>query len=163
MRRSKRQTRLTFNPVDQSSSPVANMSPAKVRYELPGKKQRPTPVSSFTGLVNDSGSEDVLSSAMNKGSHHDTPAVAKENEKLPFKPLPTPAKSSQLPTQVDSSFGMFIFHFNSRAHDSFGFSAILDRLLRLFAANKLSQMNSKNRKANLRAPCARLEAHSYRV
>ena len=104
-RRSKRQTRLTFNPVDRSSSP-ANMSPATVRYELPGKKQRPTPVSSFTGLVNDSESEDVLSSAI--------PAVAKENQKLPFKPLPTPAKSSQQPTQVDSSFGMFTFLFVSK-------------------------------------------------
>jgi hypothetical protein len=85
------------------------MSPATVRYELPGKKQRPTPVSSLTGLVNDSESEDVLSSAMNNGSYNDTPAVPKENQKLPFKPLPTPAKSSQKPIQVDSSFGMFTF------------------------------------------------------
>lgn len=80
------------------------MSPTKVRYEIPGKKQRPTPVSSFTGLVNDSESEDVLSSAMNNGLYNGSPAVAKENQKLPFKPLPTPTKSSQKPTQVDSSF-----------------------------------------------------------
>jgi hypothetical protein len=129
-RRSKRQTRLTFDPIDRSSSP-ANMSHAKVQYEIPGKKQRPTPVSSFTGLVDDSESEDVLSSAMNNGSYNDTPAVPKENQKRPFKPLPTPAKSSQKPTQVDSSFGKFTFHLFSRACDPLEFSTILNWLLRL--------------------------------
>ncbi|KAE9370328.1 hypothetical protein N431DRAFT_559521 [Stipitochalara longipes BDJ] len=97
--RRKQQTRLTF---DRSSSP-ANMSPAKVRYELPGKKQRPTPVSSFIGAI-DSESEDVLSSTIRNDFSDPNSVVANENQKLPFKPLPTPAKSSQQPAKVDTSF-----------------------------------------------------------
>ena len=112
--RRKQQTRLTFDPVDRSSSPT-NLSPAKVRYEMPGKKQRPTPISSFTGLVNDSESEDVLSSTMKDDFSNDTSAAAKENQKLPFKGLPTPAKSSQQPAKVDTSLGAFTFHFHKRA------------------------------------------------
>jgi hypothetical protein len=104
--RRKQQTRLTFNPVDRSSSP-ANMSPAKVRYELPSKRQRPTPVSSFMDFVNDSESEDVLSSTIKNGSDNDS--AAKEDQKLPFKPLPTPAKSSQQLAQADTSLGTFTF------------------------------------------------------
>jgi len=107
--RRKQQTRLTFDPVDRSSSP-ANMSPAKVRYELPGKKQRPTPVSSFTG-VNDSESEDILSSTLKGDISSETSAAAKENRKLPFKLLPTPAKSSQQLAKVDTSLGTFTFYF----------------------------------------------------
>jgi hypothetical protein len=106
--RRKQQTRLTFDPVDRSSSP-ANMSPAKVRYELPGKRQRPTPVSSFTGFVNDSESEDILSSTMKNDSSNEAPAAA-EGVKLPFKALPTPAKSSQQPAQVNTSLGRLTFH-----------------------------------------------------
>lgn len=96
--RRKQQTRLTFNPVEQSSSP-ANISPAKVRYELPGKKQRPTPVSSFTGPINDSESEDTLA----KEGDFD-PAKVKSSQRT-FKPLPTPAKSSQQQAQASSSLG----------------------------------------------------------
>jgi hypothetical protein len=104
----KRQTRLTFDPVDRSSSP-ANMSPAKVRYEFPGKKQRETPVSSFTGITNDSESEDVLSFTKKDDFNIEGPAAAKKNQKLPFKPLPTPAKSSQPQAKVDTSIGTFNF------------------------------------------------------
>lgn len=105
--RRKRQTRLTFDPVDRSSSPV-NMSPAKVRYELPGKRQRQPPVSSFTGFTNDSESEDVLSSVKKDDFSIESSAPAK-NQKLPFKPLPTPAKSSQPQAKVDTSIGTFTF------------------------------------------------------
>lgn len=117
--RRKQQTRLTFDPVDRGSSP-ANTSPAKVRYELPGKKQRPTPVSSFTA-ADDSESEDVLSSAMKSGRSNAT-AAGKENQKLPFKPLPTPAKSSQQPAKVDTSLGIFTFSLSAdlqSVHGSF--------------------------------------------
>jgi hypothetical protein len=94
--RRKRQIRLTFDPVNRSSSP-ASLPPAKARYEIPGKKQRSTPVSSFVGLVNDSESEDMLSSV-------------KKDHKLSFKPLPTPAKSSQPQVKIDMSIGTFIFN-----------------------------------------------------
>jgi hypothetical protein len=103
--RRKRQTRLMFDPVDRSSSP-ANMSPAKMRPEFPGTRQRPTPVSSFARFKNDSESEDVLP----PGKKDAAPATAKRNQKLPFKPLPTPAKSSQPQVKVDTSIGTFIFN-----------------------------------------------------
>jgi hypothetical protein len=106
--RRKRQTRLTFDTVDLTSPPpTANMSPAKVRYELPRTRQtRQTPASSSVQLPdNDSGSDDVLSSS--KKHRLTTPAARKANGKLPFKPLPTPAKSSQTQVKADgSSFGM---------------------------------------------------------
>jgi len=78
----KRQTRLTFDPIDQSSSP-ATMSPANVRYALPGGK-RQTPASSVQKFLDNSESDDVLSSAMKETT------VQKGS-----KALPTPAKSSQ--------------------------------------------------------------------
>jgi hypothetical protein len=106
--RRKRQTRLTFDPVDRSSSP-ANMSPAKVRHELPGKRQRQTPASSFTGFTNDSENGDVLSSVKKGDFSIESSAPAKKNQKSPFKPLPTPAKSSQLQAKVDTSIGTFTF------------------------------------------------------
>jgi hypothetical protein len=106
--RRKRQTRLTFDPVDRSSSP-ANMSPTKVRYELLGKRQGQTPISSFAGFSNESESEDMLSSAKKDGLGIETPAAAKKSEKLPFKTLPTPAKSSQPLANVDTSIGKFNF------------------------------------------------------
>lgn len=84
------------------------MSPAKVRYELPGKRQRQTPVSSFAGLTNDSESEDLLSSAKQDETSA-AAAAAKKNQKLPFKLLPTPAKSSQPQVKVDMSIGTFNF------------------------------------------------------
>ncbi|KAN0106536.1 protein of unknown function (DUF4211) domain containing protein [Hyaloscypha variabilis] len=99
--RRKHQTRLTFEPVDQSSSP-ANMSNTEVRVEIPSKRQRPTPVSSFVGAI-DSESEDMLSSAVRNDFSDQDSGITKEIQKLPFKPLPTPAKSSQLPAKLDTS------------------------------------------------------------
>jgi hypothetical protein len=102
--RRKRQTRLTFGTIDLTSSPpTANMSPAKVRYELPRTRQtRQTPASSVQLPENDSESDEILTSS--KKHHLRTPASGKTNAnaKLPFKPLPTPAKSSQ--TQVKGCF-----------------------------------------------------------
>jgi hypothetical protein len=107
--RRKRQTLLTFDPIDLSSSPpTANMSPAKVRYELPRTRQtRQAPASSVQLPENDSESDEILTSS--KKHHLRTPASGKSNAnaKLPFKPLPTPAKSSQTQVKANSSsFGM---------------------------------------------------------
>jgi hypothetical protein len=104
--RRKRQTRLTFGPIDLTSSPpTANMSPAKVCYELPRTRQtRQTPASSVQLPENDSESDEILTSS--KKHNLRTPAPRKSNGKLPFKPLPTPAKSSQTQVKADgSSFG----------------------------------------------------------
>jgi hypothetical protein len=91
--RRKNQVRLAFEPVNQSSSPAkGKMSPAKVRYSLRDSKQ--TPASRTHTLGNGYESEDILSSDK-KSIMNKTPAKAKNNGKLPFKPLPTPAKSSQ--------------------------------------------------------------------
>ena len=101
--RRKRQTRLTFDPVGSapSSSPGSNMSPAKVRYELPRQNRR-TPASSLQvygdghGEEGDSGSEDLLASG---GKDYMVGSSGKEKRgksgKQLFKPLPTPVKSSQ--------------------------------------------------------------------
>jgi hypothetical protein len=101
--RRKRQTRLAFDAVDLTSSPpTTNMSPANVRYELPRTRQtRQTPVSSVQLPENNSGSDEVLS--FSKKHDLTTPASRKKNGKLPFKPLPTPAKSSQTQVKADSS------------------------------------------------------------
>lgn len=106
--RRKKQTRLTFDPLDRSSS-TANMSPTKVRYELPGTRQRQTPASSLQMAANSSDSEDVLSSAKKNDFSAESPG-AKENEKLPFKPLPTPAKSSQPQAKLDTAIGTSDYH-----------------------------------------------------
>jgi hypothetical protein len=115
--RRKHQTRLTFEPVDQSSSP-ANMSHTEVRVEIPSKRQRPTPVSSFVGAI-DSESEDMLSSAVRNDFSDQDSGITKEIQKLPFKPLPTPAKSSQLPAKLDTSLGTLTFHSHMCARLSF--------------------------------------------
>ncbi|KUJ21864.1 uncharacterized protein LY89DRAFT_714896 [Mollisia scopiformis] len=93
----KRQTRLTFDPVDLSSSP-STMSPAKVRYQLDGAKR--TPASSGQGSADAFESDNVPHSS-NKDDF--SPAPRKKTGKLPFKPLPTPAKSSQPQAQADDS------------------------------------------------------------
>lgn len=108
--RRKQQTRLTFEPVTASSSP-ANMSPAKVRYQLAGKGKRQTPVSSLQAPEEEDDDDDeVLGSAKRQRLNVDTtPAAGKAGKKNVakqlFKTLPTPAKSSQI--KVDSSVGEF--------------------------------------------------------
>ena len=93
----KKQTRLTFDPVDQSSSPAPGPSPAKVRYakSAPPLSKGSMPSSSLQ-IEEDSDSGDpITSSAL---SARFKPPVRK-NGRLPFKkaaPLPTPVKSSQL-------------------------------------------------------------------
>lgn len=110
-RRKKRQTRLTFDPVDgDSSSPAARTSPAKVRYqkEGTGEKQTGTPSSSFQIVVNQSASGDMLSSGHKSASTPNRKGKGKKNSiNTPSrmstrkrsarlgKTLPTPAKSSQ--------------------------------------------------------------------
>ncbi|KAE8451476.1 hypothetical protein EG329_003549 [Mollisiaceae sp. DMI_Dod_QoI] len=92
--RRKRQTRLTFDPVNQSSSPSLS-SPAQVRYALNGTKR--TPASSRQDIADPFESDDVLSSSKKA----DFSPAAQKNGKLPFKALPTPAKSSQIQVQSD--------------------------------------------------------------
>lgn len=70
----KRQTRLTFDPVDKTSSP-ATKSPAKVRYQ-----------------VDDDESDDILTASTKKFVL--TPGKVQKSRGL-FKTLPTPVKSSQ--------------------------------------------------------------------
>lgn len=97
--RRKKQTRLTFDPIDQSSSP-ARMSPAKVRYQLPGR-QKSSP------LRLDDESDDILSTTAKRFS----PRIGQMGraEKKAKLPLPTPAKSSQPPLKpVTANYGMLI-------------------------------------------------------
>lgn len=89
-RNAKKQTRLTFNPIDRSSSPANGLSPAKVRYQLPENKR--TPASSLRKSADDSEGEDVLSSANGKVEGLSGSGKA---GKMQMKSLPTPAKSSQ--------------------------------------------------------------------
>lgn len=109
--RRKRQTRLTFASLDQSTSP-STKSPAKVRNQLDGAER--TTASSHQDPADEfeSESEDVLSSSKKEES---SLAPQKMNGKLPFKPLPTPAKSSQPQTQADESSGMYVLVSSSRS------------------------------------------------
>ncbi|CZR56986.1 uncharacterized protein PAC_06875 [Phialocephala subalpina] len=86
----KRQTRLTFGPVDRSSSPPT-ISPARVRYELDGARR--TPASSRQDAADPFESGDVLSSSKKDNF---SSGGRKKNGTLPFKALPTPVKSSQI-------------------------------------------------------------------
>ncbi|CZT41106.1 uncharacterized protein RSE6_00796 [Rhynchosporium secalis] len=111
--RRQQQTRLTFAPLG-SSSP-ATMSPAHVRYELPG--QRSTPTSSlqkFTNERSDESDNETAGSAGNKegGLVVDSTALGqsqgrKNIAKTLFKTMPVPKKSSKvrLEDSADSSSG----------------------------------------------------------
>ena len=102
--RSRKQTRLTFDPIDpsaNSSSSTGNgLSPAKIRYEMPkksGMRNSSSPYFEKTQLQEDS--EDELSSIKKRNMFRDvgnTPT--KKQGKLQLKALPTPGRSSQ--TQV---------------------------------------------------------------
>lgn len=92
MRSKKRQTTLSFDPVQPGSSPSNSALPAaRVRYDVPGQKglrrlhkaQHVTDNSYF----NSSGDQEISSIA--------SPPRKKTDGSLPFEPLPTPAKSSQ--------------------------------------------------------------------
>jgi len=98
--RRKKQTRLTFDAVDRSSSP-AHMSTAKAHYSLPS--QRSTPLSSMQPDPVEDTDDDILASSK-KSSVKRSPASRSKNGKLPFKALPTPAKSSQM-GKISSFFG----------------------------------------------------------
>jgi hypothetical protein len=78
------------------------MSAARGRYQLDGAKR--TPASSRPDPADDFESDDLLSSSKKEDF---SPAPPKKNGKLPFKPLPTPAKSSQPVLDIDSS-GMLL-------------------------------------------------------
>lgn len=101
----KRQTRLTFDPVNQSSSP-SGPSPAKVRYQLDGVTR--TPASTRPESADGFGSDDVLSSS----KKDDFTPVQKKTGKIPFKPLPTPAKSSQVVTVDSNASGTLVLLFD---------------------------------------------------
>jgi len=97
--RRKRQTRLTFDAVDENASPANKMSPAKVRYQKTGKqpvKQTGTPTSSFQIIVGQSDSDDILSSGQ-KAATTPTRRTSGRNKTtaIPTRALPTPVKSSQ--------------------------------------------------------------------
>jgi len=96
--RRKRQTRLTFDAVDEKSSPAMKMSPAKVRYQKAGSqsaKQTGTPLSSSQIVVDDSGSEDILSSAHKAANTPTRRTSGRKKTPLFARALPTPVKSSQ--------------------------------------------------------------------
>lgn len=60
----KKQTRLTFDPLDPSSPAKQGPSPAKVRFEKNGLPHSPRPVqSSATAVADDSDSDDILFSS----------------------------------------------------------------------------------------------------
>ena len=97
--RRKRQTRLTFDPVDEKASPANKKSPARVRYQQAGHqppKQTGTPSSSFQIIIDDDDSEDILSSG-HKTAHTPTRRTSGRNKNttVPARALPTPVKSSQ--------------------------------------------------------------------
>lgn len=93
--RKKKQTRLTFETVDQpSSSGPSGPSPAKVRYEKPTTSRSTETMPSSSVNDNSENDEPIHSSAV---PARNTSAATKKNGKLPFKkgPLPTSLKSSQ--------------------------------------------------------------------
>jgi hypothetical protein len=94
---------------------------------------------------------------------NDTATAAKENRKLPFKPLPTPAKSSQQPTKVDTSLGTSTFYFLQirRFCITLLFQICVLRRKTILVLTIDFQMNLKSPKTSLRATCDRLEAPSY--
>lgn len=73
------------------------MSPARVRYELDGARR--TPASSRQDAADPFESDDVLSSSKKDDFNS---ARGNKNGTLPFKALPTPAKSSQIQVKDES-------------------------------------------------------------
>lgn len=108
--RKKKQTRLTFEAVDQTSSPaplaLLGPSPAKIRYAKP-TTSRSTKAIPSSSVDNDSESDDPILSSAVPTRNTPTATVPKKNGKLPFKkgPLPTPFKSSQMPGGGNRSSG----------------------------------------------------------
>ncbi|TAQ89595.1 hypothetical protein B7494_g2060 [Chlorociboria aeruginascens] len=101
--RRKKQTRLTFDVVNTGSSSVQTSSPAKVRDELPEKNAM---ASSSPKYTEDDGDDDILSISnfdIKVEPQSTRSTRSRIDGKLNFKALPTPAKSSQLPSIVNGS------------------------------------------------------------
>lgn len=98
----KRQTQLTFDPVEPTGSPSLagslNLAPAKVRYATRGATH--TPGSNTPIMFLDNDSDDPLSANKGKDKGYKISSPSSKNirgdGRIPFKPLPTPTKSSQV-------------------------------------------------------------------
>lgn len=98
-RRSQRtkQTRLTFDPVEPSSS--VTISPARIRYQRSSSPSKAFDLTSPARIAADA-ENDLFPSGKKYAVVIETPKKQKKDGRLPFKPLATPAESSQ--TQIRS-------------------------------------------------------------
>jgi hypothetical protein len=88
----KKQTRLAFDQVELSSS--ATMSPARLRYQMSSSPSKAFDLTSPGRTVNDT-ENDLFPSGKGYAVVIETPKKQKKDGRLPFKPLATPADSSQ--------------------------------------------------------------------
>lgn len=93
----KRQTRLAFDPVEPSSSAI--MSPTKVGHEASSCQDKAFDLTS-PAQKSDDAENALFPSGKKYAVVVETPEKPKRDGKIPFKPLATPAASSQ--TQVES-------------------------------------------------------------
>jgi len=88
----KKQTRLAFDLVEPSSS--ATMSPARVRYQMSSSPSKVFDLTSPARMADDA-ERDLFPSGKKYAVVIETPKKQKKDGTLPFKPLATPAESSQ--------------------------------------------------------------------
>lgn len=100
----KRQTRLAFDPVEPCSS--VTMSPARIRHQIFSSPSKAFDLTSPARMVNDT-ENDLIPSGKKYAVTIETPKKQKKDGTLPFKPLTTPAASSQTQTGTVNKTGEF--------------------------------------------------------
>jgi hypothetical protein len=100
----KRQTRLTFDPVEPSSA--VTVSPARIRYQVSSSPSKAFDLTSPARMADDI-ENDSFPSGKKYAVIIETPKKQKEDGTLPFKPLMTPAASSQTQKRIVNKTGKF--------------------------------------------------------
>jgi hypothetical protein len=100
----KKQTRLAFDPVEPSSA--AAVSPARIRYQISSSPSKAFDLTSPARM-----GDDIENHSFPSGKKCavviETPKKQKKDGTLPFKPLATPAESSQTRTGTVNKSGEF--------------------------------------------------------
>jgi hypothetical protein len=99
----KRQTRLTFDPVEPSSS--LTMSPARMRHQISSSPSKAFDLTSPARMA-DGIENNLIPSGKKYAVIIETPKKQKDGA-LPFKPLATPVESSQTQTWTSNETGEF--------------------------------------------------------
>jgi hypothetical protein len=100
----KKQTRLAFDPVEPSSS--ATISPARIRYQISSSPSKAFDLTSPARMADDA-ENDLPPSGKKYAVVIETPKKQRKDGTLPFKPLVTPAESSQTQTGTFNKAGEF--------------------------------------------------------